>query len=590
MNMKKISGKTMFFNAFLRVVLLPAILILNVGYGFSQNGKPSAPAAECLDATFVSKKNVCFGGAPNTGSVTFQPMVITGGGNCCPLPIDVVKCRLLDSGNASGGILLEFPVGEIGSPKTYSNIQPGTYDLRLRGYNNGSTSPCTENLISNFVTITTAADITITVANITKETCTGSHNGSFQVKAEGGTPPYTINVNGVDISAPENSFVQFSGFAAGTYPINVTDANFCTANDQVIIEVLNTASFDVAIDSTKNPDCFGGNNGYISVHVANGTAGETYTYSWPGNISGATRSNLVAGTYTVSVTAASMPGCDVSKMITLAAPPEIIAEAVPHKVSCNGKKDGYITLSVSGGASGYSYSWSLASIGNENNPTGLGGGTYSVTISDSKSCTKVVSGIIVTEPDPITYSVEVEQNPVESGQNAVLNLSGSGISYYKWSIESPMINASVPAPLNSQINGSSGSITIKLSSLDTLAPGYVTFLIQPAKDQNCIGDTTQILVLIKPKTADGFFIPEIYTPNGDGVNDDWNILIPENATGFVSIYNRSGGKVYEGDVRERWNGFGCPDGPYFYVLKYKADADAQEKYIKGAVTILRTER
>ncbi|MBL7797004.1 MAG: gliding motility-associated C-terminal domain-containing protein, partial [Saprospiraceae bacterium] len=90
-------------------------------------------------------------------------------------------------------------------------------------------------------------------------------------------------------------------------------------------------------------------------------------------------------------------------------------------------------------------------------------------------------------------------------------------------------------------------------------------------------------------TAGDPFIPEIYTPNGDGQNDNWLVVMPDGVEkGEYTIFNRLGGKVYEGDTLTPWDGTGCPDGAYFYVLRY-AQND-REVVKKGAITIIRTSR
>lgn len=83
--------------------------------------------------------------------------------------------------------------------------------------------------------------------------------------------------------------------------------------------------------------------------------------------------------------------------------------------------------------------------------------------------------------------------------------------------------------------------------------------------------------------------PDVITPNGDGQNDWFDIIFPENASQkpyVFEVFNRAGGLLNrkEGTAfpgkTQIWDGSPCPDGVYFYRLSY------DEKVYRGAVTLL----
>ncbi len=90
-------------------------------------------------------------------------------------------------------------------------------------------------------------------------------------------------------------------------------------------------------------------------------------------------------------------------------------------------------------------------------------------------------------------------------------------------------------------------------------------------------------------------IPNVFTPNGDGINDEFVIQIGERGQ-FVEtfipqiqivIFNRYGRRVFEHHdyYNNWWDGGNQPDGTYFYVVQYAREGEM--KYMEGSVAIIR---
>jgi len=99
---------------------------------------------------------------------------------------------------------------------------------------------------------------------------------------------------------------------------------------------------------------------------------------------------------------------------------------------------------------------------------------------------------------------------------------------------------------------------------------------------NVASDTKNIL---------GLNIPNVFTPNGDGMNDTFVIedlnKYPENE---ILIFNRWGNTVFqEKNYHNEWTGNGLSEGTYFYILKVKSSAEIWEDY-HGYITLLRKNR
>jgi gliding motility-associated-like protein len=81
-------------------------------------------------------------------------------------------------------------------------------------------------------------------------------------------------------------------------------------------------------------------------------------------------------------------------------------------------------------------------------------------------------------------------------------------------------------------------------------------------------------------------IPNVFTPNSDGINDRFEIPKLEEYLGNeIVIFNRWGQKVYErSNYGGDWDGSSLPDGTYFYILN--CDGYFRDDVFRGSITIL----
>lgn len=115
-----------------------------------------------------------------------------------------------------------------------------------------------------------------------------------------------------------------------------------------------------------------------------------------------------------------------------------------------------------------------------------------------------------------------------------------------------------------------------------------TYTLQVTTAQGCIAsDKVDIIVVpdcIKPMEA--------FTPNGDGINDRWQVT-SSSCPGTISVhvYNRYGSLVYlnkdyKNDWEGKYKGKPLPDATYYYVIDYKLQG-GRTALVKGNCTILR---
>ncbi len=198
-------------------------------------------------------------------------------------------------------------------PEDRAGIGAGLYTVTVTD-NNGCTKTAS-------ATITQPAAALNISSVITPINCNGNNNGAINITVTGGTPGYTYDW--VDIpgtSDPEDR----TSLGAGTYSVQVTDANGCITNQSFTLTQPSIISLS---ENIINPSCppnaqQNNANGAIDLTVSGGSGG--YTYSWSasnGGIVPAGQQNnqdltlLVAGTYTVLVTDSN--GCTNTISVTL---------------------------------------------------------------------------------------------------------------------------------------------------------------------------------------------------------------------------------------------------------------------------------
>ena len=220
-----------------------------------------------------------------------------------------------------------------------------------------------------------------------------SCGGSFREDpAHAGDARYTI-FSVPQVSGPTNCIVS----------ITLTEKSSCGRIYKN--SVASPVSCGISAITSIIPACYGLSSGSISMSITGGAA--PFVWSWTksgggtGSGTGTTISNLASGTYSVDVVASNGTGCATSFTVTVNANTEITATATPTNIVCNGRATGSIDLAITGGTPAYTYVW--ADGPTTQNRSGLVPGTYSVTVTDSKGCTKAASAII-TQPTAQTIT------------------------------------------------------------------------------------------------------------------------------------------------------------------------------------------
>jgi gliding motility-associated-like protein len=454
----------------------------------------------------------------------------------------------------------------------------GTHTIRFKFVSDGGCSDSTTATITvwpqptanfNFSTATCLnAPITFTNTSVANANTIVSWNWDF------GDGQTEIRTNG-------NNFTRtYSNIQNYNVTLQVTTDSGCVSNvvsKSITIHPLPVADFDL-----PTRVCLpAGRAAFTNTSTVGGTGGTPMTYLWNFGIAGATSTDVnpvfnysSTGPFTVSLRATSARGCVDSANQQLS---EIYAQlisnfsATPPEV-CIGETIEFTDLSNPLGNTITSWSWSFGDGGTSalQNPSRVfaNAGTYTVRMfyntnigcpSDTAIKTVIIHPYPVADAGP--------DQVVLQGGEVLLRGSVTGSSNYQflWSPSTWLNNASILQPLSRAEDDITYTLTV------TAAGGCSDF------------DTVFVRRLLKP------IIPNVFSPNGDGINDFWIIKHLDAYPGAtVQIFDRYGKAILKSTgYNTPWDGNNAgkplPAGVYYYIIDPKNGL----KPLTGSVTILR---
>ena len=408
----------------------------------------------------------------NTNSIItiLEPVVLSSS----VISLSDVSCNGGSNGSAvisaNGGIIpytYQWDNGQVGD--SLSNLSAGNYNVVITD-SNGCIS-------ANTITVSEPSLLVSSVSNISNVSCNGFSDGFATVSVSGGTAPYSYSW---DNGQTSNTAI---GLMAGNYNISITDLNGCSSTSTATITepIILTSS----ITSTNDVSCNGGSDGSAVVSASGGTA--PYTYLWTNGDTNETSIGLSIGTQNVIIT--DINGCSSISSAIINEPVPLLSSIIDsNDVSCNGGSDGSAIVSASGGTAPYTYLWSNGQTGDST--TGLGSGTYSVTVTDLNGCSSTISTNI-TEPAALVSSI-TDSNDVScnGGSDGFASVSVSGgIAPYTYLWDNGETNASAfslnVGIHNVIITDANGCTTT--SDVNITEPIILTSSITSINDVSCNG-------------------------------------------------------------------------------------------------------
>lgn len=328
--------------------------------------------------------------------------------------------------NPVGGFTAIWSAGTLtnATGDTVTGLAAGTYYVTVT--DGGGCDAIDSVLIGEPVALSLANQVVDSVS------CFGGADGRIYVEIAGGTAPYSYTWTG---GTPVGNGDTVTGLLAGSYDLQVLDANNCVLNvNGIVVDEPTQLVLSVVIDSVS---CNGGSDGGIDLTVTGGVA--PYSYLWT---TGAITEDItnVPATAAIGVTVtdangctASLNGLDVEEPVALT----LVMDAA--SASCNTAANGGAWATAGGGVGPYTYLWNTTPAQNTDTAFGLSSGTYTVTATDFNNCT-IVDSVAVVLPTPITFTAgsdSVSCNGGSDGTAWVIAAGGAGGFTYQWNTTPP---------------------------------------------------------------------------------------------------------------------------------------------------------
>ena len=213
------------------------------------------------------------------------------------------------------------------------------------------------------------------------------------------------------------------------------------------------------------------------------------------------------------------------------------------QVKCYNDSDAGIRVIISGGNPPFAYLWSTGST--DSFITGLDTGNYSLMVTEKTTDCIVYDKIVVTQPDTLQISADITEDVCRGSKGIIAATVKGGTPPYTYLWNDKQTGSSISGLLT-------GNYELSVTDINGCSK-KMTFTV--------------------PDTCTQIIIYDAISPNGDGINDTWNILglelFPANT---VQLFDKWGDEVfsvtnYKNDFAGKGKKGELPDGTYYYLVK-----------------------
>jgi len=361
----------------------------------------------------------------------------------------------------------------------------------------------------------------------------------------------------------------------GDYVFTAYNSFGCSKTSQIYHIGLQVATQYPAYSVNIVSACSGTSNGSVNI-TTDGLVASLRWVNGQGQTIGSAGvlDNIPKGTYQLYLTDAN--GCET--IYNSYAVPELPALGVVNQGQVTndqcGLKIGSVNdASITGGQTPYSYTWTDASgnqIGTESSISNLGSGPYTLNVVDTR-CGSVKLNYTISDQSAYVAAPAVSDVQLCSSGDAIVSVNNPASSdtyrLYDDQNSAQPIGEEKSGRFKVTVNGNRSYFITQLSG-------------------TCESARSEVKVTVGVSAIN---IPNAFTPNGDGINDYWNLKGMENNPGsLVQVFTRYGQKVFESKGYQHpfdgtYGGKELPTGVYYYIINLGSNCNV----LSGNLTIIR---
>lgn len=437
-------------------------------YSWSPSGSTTATAASLDTGYHVISVTDTMGCLVKDSVLISQPDTLVATASVTDVLCFGFSTGAIDLSVTGGTTPYTFAWNNAATTEDISNLPTGSYNTTVTDVNG-----CIDTLSAFVNQPQDSMTITFTQVNVL---CHGDQTGEIDVTVTGGNAPYSYAwTNG-------GTTQDLTSIPSGTYTLTVTDDHGCL---QSITVTITQPTAPLAL-SENHTDilCFGDSTGAIDLTANDGTPG--YTYVWDNGPTTQDQTGIPAGSYTCTVTDTN--GCVAVQQVTLTQPDSLILSLTQQDVLCYDASTGSIDLTVTGGVTAYTYSWSNGELTED--VSNLPDGFYQVIVTDNHGCVDSISTTITEPQDSMTLTLIKTDILCHGDSTGAIDLTvanGAAPHTFLWNTGATTEDLTgIPSGLYS-VSVTDNNGCVQSASITVTQPGLPLTLTETHTNALCIG-------------------------------------------------------------------------------------------------------